>query len=72
MLFRLLPLAVEIVTALGFGDSPEAEDVRHRQIDILPAIADCEQCRGKLLENGQQCPECGNPLWLFDRLTVID
>ena len=72
VLFRLMPLAVEIVTALGFGDSPQAAEVRQRQSAILPAIGDCERCRGKLLENGEQCPECGNPLWLFDWLTSID
>ncbi|MGO8690721.1 MAG: hypothetical protein ACLQLG_13950 [Thermoguttaceae bacterium] len=72
VLFRLLPLAIEIVTALGFGDSAQAAEVRQSQSDILPGIADCEQCRGKLLDNGQQCPACGNPLWQFDRLTAID
>ena len=72
VLFRLMPLAVEIVTALAFGDSRQAAEVRQRQSAILPAIGDCEHCRGKLLENGEQCPECGNPLWLFDWLTSID
>ncbi len=72
VLFQLLPLAVRIVTALAFGDSAGATAVRQRQLAILPAIADCDQCRGKVLDTGQQCPGCGNPLWLFERLTVID
>ncbi len=72
VLFRLMPLAVEIVTALAFGDSSQATEVRQRQVAVLPAISDCEQCRGKLLENGEQCPECGNPLWLFDWLRSVD
>jgi hypothetical protein len=72
VLFRLMPLAVEIVTALAFGDSPQATEVRQHQVALLPAISDCDQCRSKLLENGEQCPECGNPLWLFDWLTSVD
>ena len=67
-----MPLAVEIVTALAFGDSAQATEVRQHQVVILPAISDCEQCRSKLLENGEQCPECGNPLWLFDWLRSVD
>ena len=72
VLFRLMPLAVEIVTSLAFGDSPQATQLRHRQAVLLPAIVDCHHCRGKLLDNGEQCPECGNPLWKFDWLSSVD
>ncbi len=72
VLFRLMPLAVEIVTTLAFGDSPKAAQLRNRQTVLLPAILDCHHCRGKLLDNGEQCPECGNPLWQFDWLSSVD
>ncbi len=69
VLFRLTPLAVWIATALAFGDHLTAADVRNRQVAVLPAIADCHQCHGEVLENGEQCPSCGNPLWKSDWLT---
>jgi hypothetical protein len=69
--FRLMPLAVEIVAALAFGDSARANEMRQRQAVHLPAIKDCYQCHGGLLENGEQCPECGNPLWLFEWLSSV-
>ena len=67
-----MPLAVEIVTSLAFGDSPQATQLRARQAALLPVIVDCHHCRGKLLDNGEQCPECGNPLWQFDWLSSVD
>jgi hypothetical protein len=63
VLFRLFPLAVRIVTATAFGDPLGASQIRAGQIECLPAIEDCRQCRGQVLPNGQQCPACGNPLW---------
>jgi len=72
VLFRLVPLAVEIATALAFGDHSGALDARKRQVACLPAIGDCHDCRGKLLENGERCRQCGNPLWAFDWLTAAD
>ena len=71
VLFRLVPLASRSsrrwhsAILRGRRGPPAA-------MAILPAISDCEQCRGKLLDNGEQCPECGNPLWLFDWLTSLD
>jgi len=70
VLFRLLPLSVEIATSLAFGDAQAASDARDRQLSVLPAIRDCGRCRGEVLENGEQCPQCGNPLWKFDWLTA--
>jgi hypothetical protein len=72
VLFRLLPSAIEVATSLAFGDQLRAAEAREHQAVNLPAIGDCHRCRGKLLENGEQCRECGNPLWLFDWLTSLD
>lgn len=63
VLFRLLPHAVRIVTAVAFRDHPTAQALRRDQAAILPAIVDCRECRGKLMECAEQCPACGNPLW---------
>ena len=72
ILLRLLPPAVQIATALAFGKSADALRWRHEQVEILPAIADCHRCHGKLLENGEQCQMCGNPLWTFGWMTSAD
>jgi hypothetical protein len=63
VLFRLWPYSIRIVTALAFGDSVAAGKVRSHQVLQLPAISDCRVCRGELLDNGEQCCVCGNPLW---------
>jgi hypothetical protein len=70
VLFRLFPLAVEIATAIAFGAPADAAAARKRQRDALPNLADCTECRGALLENGEECRQCGNPLWKFDWLTA--
>ena len=62
----------EIATALAFGDHARARDARKRQTADLPAIRYCSQCRGDVLENGEQCRGCGNPLWKFEWLTATD
>jgi hypothetical protein len=72
VLFRLVPLAVYIATALAFGDPARAYDLRKQQREHLGSIADCRQCRGRVLENIEQCPECGNPLWKHQWLTAAD
>jgi hypothetical protein len=72
IVYRLLPLAVGITTALAFGDLRGAEKLRKQQISLLPAIIECHQCRGALLENGEPCRECGNPLWKYRWLTAAD
>jgi hypothetical protein len=72
VLLRLVPAAVQIAVALSFGKSPDAQHWRHEQVEILPSIRDCPRCRGRLLENGEQCTMCGNPLWTFDWLTNAD
>jgi hypothetical protein len=72
VLFQLLPPAVRIVTAQAFGDRKTAEELRSGQAAILPSINDCRQCRGQVLEGGEQCPKCGNPLWTYEWLTAAD
>lgn len=72
ILMRLFPVAVQIVTALAFGKSVDAQAMRHEQLEILPSIADCYRCHGKLLENSERCMMCGNPLWTYDWLTAAD
>jgi hypothetical protein len=72
VLLRLVPAAVQIATALAFGKSADALQWRHEQTEILPSIPDCYRCRGKLLENGEQCTMCGNPLWTYEWLTNTD
>ena len=72
VLFRLLPLAVQIATACAFVDHDTASDLRRQQTSILPSIADCQQCGGRLLECVEQCRTCGNPLWKYKWLTATD
>lgn len=72
VLFRLVGPAVGIVTALAFSDRATATGLRQRQTVELPSVAGCPQCRGKLLESGQQCPVCGNPLWKYRWLIEAD
>jgi hypothetical protein len=70
VMFRLLPLAISIAVAIAFGDHPRAEEMRKRQVTWLPSIADCHDCHGRLTENGEKCPRCGNPFWKYDWLTA--
>jgi hypothetical protein len=70
IIYRLLPLAIWIATAMAFGDHPRAALARRQQMNLLSAIGDCRQCHGSLLENGEKCAECGNPLWKFEWLTA--
>lgn len=72
VLFRLHPLAVQIATSLAFGDHKRAGKVRSEQMSLLPAIGDCHECHGKLIENGERCRVCGNPLWHFSWLVAAD
>ena len=72
ILLKLLPLAVQAATAQAFGKSADAMQWRHEQTEILPAISGCHQCHGALLDNGDQCDMCGNPVWTFEWLTSAD
>ena len=68
VIYRLFPLAVGAATSLALGDLAGAEDARRRQIAILPGIADCPRCHGRVLSNEDRCPQCGNPFWNYDWL----
>lgn len=72
VLFRLMPLSVRIITASAFGDRGTARTLRAQQLALLPAIADCRHCQGRLLECTEQCRVCGNPLWKYEWLTMTD
>ena len=72
VLFRLLPPAVQIVTARAFGDRKTADGLRLQQVAYLPSINDCRLCRGQVLDDSEQCPKCGNPLWTYEWLTAPD
>jgi hypothetical protein len=68
VLFDLFPLAVQLATAVAFINPGGASDLRHQQLALQPAIGDCHKCRGQILENGLECPGCGNPLWKHEWL----
>lgn len=72
VLFPLVPLAIRIATAVAFQDVATAAEIRRQQKAILPAIADCPACRGDVLDNGELCDVCSNPMWAYKWLTAAD
>jgi len=72
VLFQLVPLAIHIATAIAFEDVATASELRRQQKAILPAIADCPACRGDVLDNGELCGVCSNPMWTYKWLTSAD
>lgn len=70
VLFRLFPVSVRITTCMAFGDTFRAAELRNHQLRLLPYISDCRECHGRLLENGEKCRECGNPVWRFHWLNA--
>ncbi len=72
VLYRLFPYAVRIATDLAFGDPLAASEARKQKVMVLPPIADCRDCHGRPLDNGEHCPQCGNPLWRFNWLRADD
>jgi hypothetical protein len=72
VLFRLYPLCVQTATVQAFSDHARTARLRQAQVNVLPAILDCRECHGKVLENGEHCAGCGNPLWKFSWLTTAD
>lgn len=72
ILYRLFPIAVRIATAIAFGDHARTRVLRDQQRSLLPGIADCQKCHGTVLDNGEQCPTCGNPVWGYTWLTQAD
>jgi hypothetical protein len=72
VLFQLLPWCVRVAVASAFGDGTSADAARRRQVQILPSISDCRQCRGWVLDCAEPCTVCGNPLWTFDWLSSAE
>lgn len=70
VLLRLFPLAIAVVTSVAFEDHEAAQEARTAQLKHLLAIGDCPLCQGAILENGESCDECGNPVWKFAWLTA--
>ena len=65
VLYQLMPLAVRIVVAVAFGATETASKQRDRQVFFLPGILDCRSCHGAVLDNGECCVDCGNPVWNY-------
>jgi hypothetical protein len=65
ILYRLFPLAIDIVSAIAYGEHLLASELRDRQAFWLPGIPDCRECHGRPLDNGEMCSVCGNPLWTY-------
>jgi hypothetical protein len=72
VLFLLFPLAVEIATARAFGDEATAKRLRASQVELLPVISDCRECRGQVLDPGRTCGSCSNPLWKTEWLNAVE
>jgi hypothetical protein len=70
IVYRLLAPAVAIVTGMAFGDQARVYEARKQQLSLLPGIADCSECHGRLLEIGEACRQCGNPFWKFQWLVA--
>lgn len=69
VLFRLIPRALRIAAVVAFGDPLRAQELRAEQCSFLPAIGDCPECHGRVLDNDESCHICGNPVWEFEWLT---
>ncbi|QDU96840.1 hypothetical protein [Lignipirellula cremea] len=72
VLYRLIPSATEIVTAVALGDVFDPSELRNQQLFWLPSISDCQDCLGRPLDNGEQCKQCGNPIWHYAWLESSD
>jgi hypothetical protein len=72
VIYRIFPRAVRIATAIAFGDMERAREVRAEQVSFLPIIADCHQCHGLPLDNGETCVQCGNPIWKLKWLNATE
>ena len=70
VLFNLFPLSVQIAAVIALGDRGRAAELREKQLELQPALGDCNVCHGQLLATGKQCPQCGNPVWKFEWLVA--
>lgn len=72
VLYQLWPQSIRIVTAIAFGNVDDANKLRKDQAFWLPGIMDCPKCRGAVLDNGEWCGECENPIWNYKWLMSAD
>jgi hypothetical protein len=72
VLHQLMPHAVRIVVSVAFGATEEATRQRDHQTFLLPGIRDCQACRGEVLDNGETCVDCGNPIWNYKWLLAAE
>ena len=72
IIYQLIPHAVHIAVSVAFGETEKAGKERDRQVFLLPGIADCRSCHGNVLDNGEVCADCGNPLWGYKWLMSTD
>ncbi|QEF98633.1 hypothetical protein Mal15_26880 [Stieleria maiorica] len=72
VLYQLMPSAVRIVVAVAFGATQLAAKERDRQTFLLPGISDCASCKAGVLDNGETCVDCGNPIWNYNWLLADD
>lgn len=72
VLYQLMPHAVRIVVAVAFGATEEANKQRDRQAFLLPGILDCRSCKGAVLDNGDTCVDCDNPVWKYKWLLAAE
>ncbi|WP_182870697.1 hypothetical protein [Stieleria mannarensis] len=72
VLYQLMPSAVRIVVAVAFGATAQAAKQRDHQAFLLPGISDCASCKGGVLDNGETCVDCGNPIWNYNWLLADD
>ncbi len=70
VIYRLLPLAIRLATALAFERADHAQAQRDRQLVLLPSILDCTTCNGAVMPSGETCAGCGNPFWKYELLTA--
>ena len=72
VLFQLMPHAVRIVVAVAFGATEEATRQRDHQAFLLPGVRDCQSCQGVVLDNGETCVDCDNPVWNYKWLLAAE
>ena len=61
VLFRLLPLAIEIVTALGFGDSAQAAEVRRARATSFRALPIASSAAASCWTTASSAPRAAIP-----------
>ena len=70
---RIFAASVRAAQGRAFQDSlghicaaqVDIGQIRAEQIRFLPAIGDCHECHGRVLDNEEICRCCGNPVWNF-------